>query len=479
MSDELTQFSAAKLALMIRERAVSPVEIVEAHLRRIERINPKLNALVTLAPEAIERAREAERVLMRGGEVGLLHGVPFTVKDTIETKWLKTTSGSFVRSSYMPDEDAPAVARMKAAGAILLGKTNVPEMAIPYQCENPVFGRTNNPHDLSRTSGGSSGGEAAAISACLSPVGLGSDLSGSIRVPAHFCGIVGLKPTTERVYCDGHFPPTTGALRLGAVIGPMARYVEDISLLLKVLTITEAAKSVALPTSEMRDDVKINVRGWRVAWCGSESYAPLTEETNLAIQAAMSALNHAGLIVTEEKPPGMKRAISLWPQLFSRCAAEQLQEIYTGNEQHAGASVRAVLASLDKSPPPSTDEFVKAEVERNALRAALIQWMQKTPLIIMPVGSVAAFEHDARRVDVEGQEMSVFHAFGFSRAINVLGFPAVSIPAGRSRDSLPIAVQIIGRPFAEETVIAAASIIEKALGGWLPPQTFVHTANPL
>src|SRR2546421_1801158 len=241
LSDELIKLSATKLAAMIRARAVSPVEVVEAQLRRIERINPKLNAIVTLAPNAVERAREAEAAIMRGDEVGLLHGVPFTVKDTIETKGLRTTSGSLLRASHIPDKDAPAVASMKSAGAILLGKTNVPEMAIPYECENPVFGRTNNPHDLSKTSGGSSGGEAAAISACLSPVGLGSDLSGSIRVPTHFCGIVGLKPARWRVSSAGHFPPIVGTLSDGAVIGPMARYVEDLSLLLSILTKADLA----------------------------------------------------------------------------------------------------------------------------------------------------------------------------------------------------------------------------------------------
>src|SRR5437763_1780168 len=242
LSDELIKLSATKLAAMIRARAVSPVEVIEAQLRRIERINSKLNAIVTPAPDVMKLAREAESAIMRGDEVGLLHGVPFTVKDTIETKGLRTTSGSLLRASHIPDKDAPAVASMKSAGALLLGKTNVPEMAIPYECENPVFGRTNNPHDLSKTSGGSSGGEAAAIRACLSPVGLGSDLSGSIRVPAHFCGIVGLKPTTERVSCAGHFPPTVGSLTFGAVIGPMARYIEDLSLLLNVLTNANAAE---------------------------------------------------------------------------------------------------------------------------------------------------------------------------------------------------------------------------------------------
>jgi Asp-tRNA(Asn)/Glu-tRNA(Gln) amidotransferase A subunit family amidase len=469
MSDELVKLSATKLAAMIRARAVSPVEVVEAQLRRIERINPKLNAIVTLAPDAVERAREAEAAIMRGDEVGLLHGVPFTIKDTIETKGLRTTSGSLLRASHIPDKDAPAVASMRSAGAILLGKTNVPEMAIPYECENPVFGRTNNPHDLSKTSGGSSGGEAAAISACLSPVGLGSDLSGSIRVPAHFCGIAGLKPTTERVSCAGHYPPTVGSLALGAVMGPMARYIEDLSLLLNVLTTSDTSGAAASLRPETQRNIRLDVRGWRVAWSVAESYAPVTDETGQAIQAALRALRDADLVITDEKPPGMERAVSLWPELFSRVSAEQLREIYAGNEEQAGASVRAVLAALDKAPSP-LDAFAKAQTERRDLRAALIQWMHATPLMIAPVGAVSAFEHGARRVDVEEQGMSVFRAFGYSRALNVLGFPSVSVPVGRTREGLPIGIQIIGRPFAEEAVLAAASIIEEALGGWVQPE---------
>ncbi|MDT4952188.1 MAG: amidase [Acidobacteriota bacterium] len=470
MSDELVKLSAIKLAALMRARRVSPVEVVEAHLRRIERLNPQLNAIVTLNPDALEQAREAEAAMMRGEEVGLLHGVPLTIKDTIETKGLKTTSGSMLRAQHIPDEDAPAVARLKDAGAILLGKTNVPEMAIPYECDNPIFGRTNNPHDLSLTAGGSSGGEAAAISACLSSAGLGSDLSGSIRVPAHFCGIVGLKPTPGRVSSAGHFPPASGLLSEGAVIGPMARRIEDLSLLLNVLT----ESSVATFVSAQEERASERMRGWRVASYIDESHAPVKDETRDAIDAALQALNEAGLLIVEEKPPGLERAMELWNALFSRVSASQLREVYAGHEEQAGAIVRAVLASAEHSPLLPPDEFARVWAERNALRAALVTWMQTTPLIIAPVGAVSAFEHGARRVEVEGNMMSVFRAFSYSRAFNVLGLPALSLPAGCTHDCLPIGVQIIGRPFQEEAVLAAASIIEESLGGWVePPNTIM------
>src|SRR5207237_4087179 len=199
-----------------------------------------LNAIVTLAEDAIDRARAADMALSKGEITGPLHGVPLTVKDTIDTQGLRTTSGTRIRAHHVPERDAPVVARLKAAGAIILGKTNTPEMAIPYETDNPVFGRTNNPYDLKLTPGGSSGGEAAAIAAHLSPAGIGSDLSGSIRVPAHFCGIAGLKPTTGRVPMDGHVPRAVGALSLGACIGPMARRIADLEMLFDVIAQSRA-----------------------------------------------------------------------------------------------------------------------------------------------------------------------------------------------------------------------------------------------
>lgn len=459
--DELTHLSAARLAALIGRREVSPVEVVGAYLRRIERANSSLNAVVTLDPCVLDRAREAEEAVMRGRRAGPLHGVPLTVKDTIETRGLRTTSGTRLRAQYVPEEDATAVARLKAAGAIILGKTNVPEMAIPYECDNPLFGRTNNPHDTRLTSGGSSGGEAAAVSACLSPAGLGSDLSGSIRVPAHFCGIVGLKPTTGRVPCDGHFPPATGPFALGAVVGPMARYVEDLFLLLSVLTEPGARSTTAS-----------DVRGLHVARFVDES-TPVSVETEDAIGAALRALADAGLVIAEERPPGLERAIDLWPGLFSGASTTQLRELYGEDEESAGRVVRGVLAAADRNQAPAPDEYDRALALRDLLRASLLQWMKTTPLVVAPVGSVPAFAHGARRVEVSGgRQLSVFRAFGYARAANVLGLPAATVPAGRTREGLPIGIQLIGRPFEEEAVLAAASIIEAALGGWVrPPNT--------
>lgn len=449
------------------------MEVAAAHLQRIEHFNPSLNAIVTLEPAVIEMARAAEAELMRGREVGPLHGVPLTIKDTIETLGLRTTSGSRLRTQHVPDRDAAVVARLKAAGAIILGKTNTPEMAIPYETDNPIFGRTNNPHDLERTAGGSSGGEAAAIAACLSPAGLGSDLSGSIRVPAHFCGIVGVKPTAGRVPMDGHIPAATGPLSLGACIGPMARRVEDLALLFRVISDATQFEVSRSELSEQRSTASLG--GSRVAFFIDHDAAPVTEDTVEAIKAAAKALSQAGLEVIEKKPPGLSDGSQLWIDLFSGPAREQLREFYRGRESEAGPLVGSAVQTKVREGNDMGARIERAEalaralVKRERLREDILRWMKTTPLIVMPVGAMPAFAHGAARVDVRDESISIFRAFSYSHAANVFGLPSAVVPAGRSKEGLPIGVQIVGRPFDERTVLAVAAAIEEALGGWRNP----------
>jgi Asp-tRNA(Asn)/Glu-tRNA(Gln) amidotransferase A subunit family amidase len=456
--DELVTQSATALADLIRKRAMSPVEVVEAYLRRIDELNPQLNAIVTLAPDLIEKAKEAEAIVMRGDATGPLHGVPVTIKDTIEIAGLRTTSGSVLRAEFIPEHDASAVARLKAAGAIILGKTNPAEMAMDYTGDNPVFGRTNNPYNPLLTPGGSSGGEAVAIATSMSPAGLGSDLAGSIRIPSHFCGIAGLKPTVGRVPGAGQFPPSTGPYSLGAVIGPMARSVNDLHLLFKVLAGNEDTRRTG-----------IRMKGWRVAWYTADGTSPVTEETREAVENAVSALSDAGLITEETRPPGIERGHDLWLKLFSRASVVQLRNVYAGHEDKGGEFIRWRLATADDTPPPTLDDYIGSWLERDHLRAKLVQWMKATPLIVAPIGATPAYPHETHKVTVGGQTLSTFRAFSYCQAFNVFDLPVAVVPAGRSAEGLPIGVQIIGRPFEEENVLAAAAVVEKALGGWQPP----------
>lgn len=438
-----------RIAELVRERKVSPVEVAEAHLERIAALNPALNAIVTLAPDVLERARAAEQAVMSGEALGALHGIPLTIKDTIDTAGLRTTSGSVVHADHVPEHDAPAVARLKAAGAIILGKTNPAEMAMDYTADNPVFGRTNHPlnHDL--TPGGSSGGEAVAIATHMSPGGLGSDLAGSVRIPAHFCGICGLKPTTGRIPGAGQFPPSSGPYSLGAVIGPMARRVGDLRLLLSALS-----DRVQSPP---------NLRGSRVAWYTDDGVAPVTEETAHAVAAAAGALSEAGLIVNEQRPPHVDRGYELWLKLFSRASVVQLRKVYAGRETQGGSFVSWRLATADDIPPPTLDEYIAAWMERDGLREELLRWLETTPIIVAPVGATGAYAHDTLKLTVRGSTMGTFRAFSYAQTFNVFDLPVVTVPAGRSDDGLPIGVQIVGRPFAEEMVLAAAEIVEQAL----------------
>jgi amidase len=458
---ELPSQSITRLAELIRGGEASPVEVVQAHLDRIDKVNPQLNAIVTLAPDAIEKAREAEAAVARGDTLGPLHGVPLTVKDTIETAGLRTTSGSVLRAEFVPTRDASAVTRLKAAGAIILGKTNTAEMAMDYDTENPVFGRGNNPYDLQRTTGGSSGGEAAAIATCMSPGGIGSDLAGSIRIPAHFCGVTGLKPTVGRVPGEGQFPPGTGPYALGASIGPIARSVKDLELMFKVLAGIDQSES------------RVSLRGSRVAFYTDDNVAPITTETEQAVAAAARSLSDAGLIVEPVRPPGVELGHELWLKLFSRASVVQLRSVYVGHEEQGGAFVRWRLSTADDQAPPSLDEYISSWLERDRLRATLINWMADTPLILAPVGATPAYEHGTLKVKVGARTMSTFRAFSYSQTFNVFDLPVVVVPAGRSAEGLPIGVQIVGRPFAEETVLAAAAIVEEALGGWQKPRTEV------
>jgi Asp-tRNA(Asn)/Glu-tRNA(Gln) amidotransferase A subunit family amidase len=449
--NQLVNKTLTNLCQMIRSQAVSPVEVAEAHLERISELNPQLNAIVTVAPDLMDRARAAEKVINSGVDLGPLHGVPLTIKDTIETAGLRTTSGSKIREAFVPTHDAPAVARLKSAGAIILGKTNAAEMAMDYTADNPVFGRTNHPLDVSLTPGGSSGGEAVAIATGMSPGGLGSDLAGSIRIPAHFCGIAGLKPGTGRVPGELQFPPSTGPYSLGAVIGPMARNVADLRRLYRVLA------------NERLESPDQTLKGLRVAWFVDDKTSQVTMETAEAVITTAKILKDFGLVVEEILPPNIERANEMWLRVFSRASVVQLRKIYEGRESEGGSFVSWRLATADSTPAPTLDEYIKFWMERDLLRQELIDWMQATPIIVCPVGATPAYKHDMLKVTVGEQTLGTFRAFSYAQAFNVFDLPVVTIPVGRSREGLPIGVQVAGLPGSEELVLSVAELVEREL----------------
>ncbi|MFQ5927408.1 MAG: amidase, partial [Terriglobia bacterium] len=306
--DALTALSASQMAEMIARREISPVELLEAHLARIEERNRALNAIVSLAAErARAQARAAEAAVMQGAELGVLHGVPITIKSSIDVAGLRCEAGSKLRAGNVPATDAPLVARLRAAGAIVLGTTNVPDLLMAYETDNLLYGRTNNPWDLDRTPGGSSGGEAAAIAAGCSAAGVGSDGGGSIRVPAHFSGICGLKPTPGRIPATGHFPPSLGPFALLGVVGPMARTVGDLQLLLEVMAGPESNDPSSAPVPLRRLSAP-EARRIRVGYFEDDARTPVTPETRAAVRTAAEARARAGFEGAAVRPDGVEPA---------------------------------------------------------------------------------------------------------------------------------------------------------------------------
>jgi amidase len=336
-------------------------------------------------------------------------------------------------------------------------------MAMTYETNNPVFGRTLNPFDSALTPGGSSGGEAAAIAACLSPAGLGSDLSGSIRIPANFCGIFGLKPTAGLVACDGHIPPSTGPLSVGAEVGPMARGVEDLRLLLRVMTADEIPRNL----EQMSPSSVSRPTDWRVCGFEEDHSLPVSDEVRAGVTKSLAVLKDAGANVFNVRPPAFDQATALWIRLYAGTAADYVRELYSGHETEAGPFVQAVLESYDRDGPTSPDDILRAWTERNALRQQILAFFEQSSFIVAPVGSVGAFPHGTRGFTLGSKTVSTFRAFGHSHYANVFGLPAVAVPVGRSPEGVPLGVQLIGRPFSENMLLDASALLERELGGWV------------
>jgi len=468
---ELIYASATALAKAIRTKQVSSVEVVQAYVQRIEAINSKLNAVVQLTAEtALAQAREADAALARGEIKGSLHGVPFTVKDNIETAGVICTAGTKGRATFVPSHDAPIVSRLRAAGAILLGKTNMPELGLGVETDNLVYGRTNNPYDTERIAGGSSGGEAALIAAGGSPLGLGNDAGGSIRSPAHFCGIAGLKPTSGRVSRTGHVPGFGGHLDALWLSGPMARFVEDLWLTLPLITGVDGRDPAIVPMP-LGDSYAVELKRLKAAVYtqlplsvgGVDQVVYPTPETVMTVTRAAKALADAGLHVEEDRPPGIEYSWELW---FRLAAAD------------GGAGLKAFLQQIGTTEPSplmqaaldawaayalSTTELLGRIYQWDFFRSAMLSFMDKYDVLLCPANAESAPRHGVSFTP------AAFPAFAYPMAYNLTGWPAAVVRAGISPDGLPIGVQIVGRPWREDVVLAVAQHIETALGGWQRP----------
>lgn len=461
--NKLIHASATALAQAIRNKEVSSEEVVNACLQRIEEVNPRLNAVVQLtASTARAQARAADAALHRGENIGPLHGVPMTIKDSIETEGVVCTGGTSGRATFVPTQDATVVARLRAAGAILLGKTNLPELSLAYETDNLIYGRTNNPYDLSRTPGGSTGGEGAIIAAGGSPFGLGADLAGSIRVPSHFCGIAGIKPTTDRVPRTGHFPSLGGVLRELWQIGPMARFVEDLTLTLPIIAGVDWCDPTVVPMP-WRDPQAVDLKSLRVAFHTDNGIVSPTSDTIAVVVRAAKALSDATMAVVEARPPGIEQTNEIRAGLHGAdggAGVERILQMVGTKKTHPLFHSRQAKM---RSYTLSIAEFGVALDKWDSFRSTMLSFMQNYDVILCPVNAYPAIPHGASFED------KIYASFSYTRTYNLTGWPSVVVRGGTSAEGLPIGVQVVARPWREDVALAVAQYIETIGGGWQAP----------
>lgn len=473
--------TAIALAAAIRERRISAVEAHDLHADRIARLNPALNAIVIPNPAARARAEAADAALARGESWGPLHGVPVTIKDIYDVQGLVNTAGYPPARDNVSTSDATVTERIVGAGAVVLGKTNVPLLCYDWQCDSPIFGRTNNPWDHARTPGGSTGGGAAAVAAGLSPLELGSDAAGSIRIPSHFCGVYGLKPTEYRVSGAGHGDLPGGqprGLRHLVGYGPLARSVADLRLALSIIEGPDGRHPEVPPVPRVpATATPPRPETIRIAWMAALPHGPVTTETEAALRSAASALAAAGCRVEEAVPPDfdLHGLLELWGEIngfeMGVMAPEPIrflvrQTTYLGLGRTRWT--RGLRGGLGINPR----RYTRALAERDRAIAQLEGFLQDYDAWLLPVAGVPAFPHmrSGRALELDGRKVAYTTAVGaYAAPFNLTGSPAVALPAGRTGAGLPIGVQLVGKRWEDDRLLAVADRVAEILGGFRPP----------
>jgi len=475
--------SATELAAAIRARRASAQDLVELYLFRIERHNGALNAICTLdAAGARKRAREADEALARGEVWGPLHGVPMTIKDALETAGVRTTGGHPPLAQYIPTKDASAVARLRGAGAVLLGKTNVPPLSADYRADNEIFGRTNNPWNLERTPGGSSGGAAAAVAAGLTGFDVGSDLAGSVRTPAHFCGLFGLKPTERRIPNTGHIPEPPGqprAVRHMNVLGPLARSVEDLALITKSMCGADDAEW-DVPPMPWIEAPQRELRSYRFAWSANFGGVPVTAETRSGIARLADQLASAACAVEERNPDGFSfdDAWAAWGEISiterAATGGDRSRERVAALNKSLGDSW-AVARGSAKGMHATVGDYAAALTRRDAIITTLEKFFEHWDAFICPVTVSPAIGHVpfGTPIDVGGATVPYFIAgTAYTCPFNLTGHPSVVLPLTKSKEGLPIGVQLVGKRWSEPALLALAQKVALIAGPFTPPPNF-------
>jgi len=456
--DDLIWRSALELGDLIRKKELTPVEVTDAALARLEAVNPLLNAFcLVAAARAREQAREAEIAVVKGEPLGPLHGVPISIKDVLATRGLATTGGSRLFADAVPEEDAIPVARLKAAGAVILGKTNTSEFGHKAVTENPLFGVTRNPWNPERTPGGSTGGGGAAVAAGVGPLALGTDGGGSVRIPAAFCGVFGLKPSFGRVPHAGGFPGWAHVSH----VGPLARTVRDAAALLDVIAGGDDRDRRSLPREpgSYLEACDAGVAGLHVAWTPDLGYAAVDPRVRALCETAAAEFESLGCHV-EVVSPGWEDP-EAW---FGTLIAAQFYAAWSDRLPDAEPLMDPTLVTLIRrgGAVPARD-YVRAVDRIEAYWAEVRAFLERFDLLLMPTVAVPPFDAGARPPrEVDGRSVSVLGWMPFTFPFNLTGQPAASVPAGFTDDGLPVGLQIVGRRHADATVLAAAAAFEAA-----------------
>lgn len=484
MSD-LVFTPAYKLAHMIRDRNISSTEVLEAYLNQIAKYNPQLNAIATLNEKnARTRAKEADEALARGENWGVLHGVPITVKDTLETEGLLTTAGYKPLKNYIPAQDATVVARLKQAGAIIMGKSNCAEMASDFQSTNELFGRVNNPWNINYTAGGSSGGSAAAVAAGLSPLDMGNDVSGSVRQPAHFCGVYAFKPTEHRVSTVGHIPEAPGmpkCIRQMMTIAPLARSISDLQLWLSIVVGADDRQPDIPPVALDKPSGKF-LKDLRVAWMDGWDEIPIAKEMKTMIAATVDKLANSGVVTEYWKPTlDVKAALQICNQLTSfnfvysqPVSFDDVSKVIPAMWRDATQGDRELkrVSSFSQFLPtllnPNFKDYFKTLTKRDRLVAQMDRALEPWDVWLCPVAMTTAFTHRAKgsAIKLENRKVPYFLASGgYTMLFNLTGNPVVVVPIGQTKDGLPMGMQIVGKRWQDLNLLAIAQQLVEVIGG--------------
>lgn len=453
---DMLHLSATDLTRALIKGQISSEELTRAVFTQIEAVNPRLNAIMAFdADTALAAARATDSRRSRGEPTGPLAGLPMTIKDSFETAGIASTAGTCGRRDYVPARDATVVARLRSAGAIIVGKTSTPELTLRFATENDIIGRTNNPYDLARSPGGSSGGAASMVAAAASPLDIGSDTGGSIRIPAHFCGIAGLKPTAGRISRAGHLPYLEFPLAEGFTqIGPLARYVRDLRLIYPVMAGADPCDPFCIPMPiDLRDH---DMRDLKIGFYSDNGCTPVTPETAGTLRAVATAFADAGAHVREAQPPGLQRSADLWREIL---LADGGAAVRAALDSYGTTEMSPLLDWTQGQEPASVVDLSKRLAEWGDLKAHSLAFMEPFDLLLCPVNATPAPCHDA--------PCPMDYTYHF----NLLGWPVSVVRCGGTASGLPIGMQLVAKPWREDLCLSAAQYLEDFFGGWQNPDS--------